>query len=114
MPTLVELDAYLMSAKLRPDGVRYVPARSLAKAQGMRFLCPLCWVANKGRIGTHSVLVGFARRAPPGLFSCDSGGKDSRWIVTGTSIEDLTLRPSIWLKGEGCGWHGYVTKGCAA
>lgn len=139
MPTLIDLGARLQSVKFPIETwqrvragvdplkwtqadletvtgprISYVPARSLAKAQGIRFLCPLCWVANKGPIGTHSVQVGFDGRAPPGTFSCDSTGKDSRWIVTGTGLADLTLRPSILLSGPGCGWHGYVTKGQAA
>ncbi len=35
------------------------------------------------------------------------------WVRTGTTLEALTLRPSILfdpVKG-GCGWHGFITNG---
>ncbi len=76
-----------------------------SEARGVMFLCPKCFIANRGRVGTHSVIAWFtgvpADRVPgPG-----------RWEASGTSLADLTLRPSILLTGEGCGWHGFITNG---
>jgi len=87
----------------------YVPVDTLVEAQGIWFLCPLCFDTNKGSIGTHWVGVGFADRAPPGTFSQNKEGKDSRWSVSGTGLDDLVLTPSIQLDTEhGCKWHGFV------
>lgn len=87
-----------------------VPVDTLAEAQGIRFDCPLC----RGKCG--GVLVGFVGRAPAGMFSQSSEGKDSRWSVSGTGYHDLTLSPSIWNDKQGaskgrCSWHGFVTNG---
>ena len=88
---------------------------TIDEAHGIWFLCPLCFAANSGRIGTHMVMCGFAGRAPAGTMSKNSAGADSRWEVSGTGYHDLTLKPSVHLDGEGgCGWHGFVTNGEAA
>lgn len=55
-------------------------------------------------------------------FSCPNGCTDHRvmvplkpwqsngWDREGTTLETLTLRPSIQVVGR-CSWHGYVTNG---
>lgn len=87
---------------------------SLAEAQGIRFLCPVCFKANGGSVGTHSVEVTFAGRGVGDEFgSHNSEGLPSRWAVSGTGLDDLTTTPSVFLKGPGCGWHGYITNGDA-
>lgn len=75
-------------------------------AQGVMFECPLCH--------GHQVLVWFKNpiRAPivpdhfkPGPY---------RWETSGSSLDDLTLIPSVNLDVEPdspCKWHGYVTNG---
>lgn len=87
----------------------YIPVDTLAEAQGIWFDCPLC----RG----HSVQVGFVG-APPGTFSKNSDGQDSRWSVAGSGYHDLTLQPSIWSDKNGatatpprCSWHGFITDG---
>ena len=81
---------------------------SLQEAQGIMFQCPLCYQRNG-----HFIQVTFADRGVADPYgSQNSEGRPSRWTVTGTGMEDLTLRPSIWLKNS-CGWHGYVTNGVA-
>lgn len=94
-----------------PTPVRYAfeTVDSLADADMIMFLCPLCFAKNGGSVGTHSVMVTFANRdVPDEAGSRDSSGKPSRWsIVGGTGLDDLQLAPSILLGGE-CRWHGFV------
>jgi hypothetical protein len=78
---------------------------SLSEADLVSFLCPKCFEANKGPVGTHSVHVYFeGRNVPPSI------NNGVRWPVSGTGYGDLTTTPSILLKG-GCNWHGYITNG---
>lgn len=85
----------------------------LAEAEGVMFLCPLCFKTNGGPVGTHRVIcwtpaVGPERQPRPG-----------RWSLHGTSIDDLTLNGSVpggarsVLLTDGCGWHGFITNGQA-
>lgn len=87
---------------------------TLAEAQGVRFLCPACYEANGGPIGTHTVCVAFeGRGVPPALGSQGEHGP-SRWSVSGHGLDDLTLSPSIdGTRGGGCRWHGWVQNGVA-
>lgn len=82
---------------------------TLAEAQGIGFLCPVCFEKNKGPKGTHRVFVTFADRgATDAQGSHNKEGKPSRWVVAGGSgFDDLQLTPSIQL-GGGCNWHGFV------
>ncbi len=81
----------------------------LKDAQGIRFLCPKCFRANNGPVGTHSVICWFRDRYVPD----DADPRPGRWQVIGTGYHDLTLHPSILLPGSGCQWHGYITNGQA-
>lgn len=85
----------------------------MAEAQGLLFLCPKCFVANGGAVGTHSVIC-WSRSAG---VSDDEPPKPGRWTWHGTGFEDLTLESdppggsrSVLLTG-GCGWHGFITNG---
>lgn len=102
---------------LGPQGY-YVSVATLDEAHGIRFGCPLCFHGQvPGQVArAHNVLIGFAERAPPGTFSRNDQGQDSRWAVSGTGFEDLTLTPSIWNDKSGaaqgrCSWHGFITNG---
>lgn len=96
--------------RLSEDG-RWAHVETLDAAQGVMFLCPICWVANGGDVGTHSVVTWFRDRG----VSDDEVPGPGRWIVSGTGIDDLTLSPSIHLSGKGgCGWHGWVKSGDAS
>ena len=85
----------------------------LEEADGVWFLCPKCYAANGGRIGTHAVLCWFVGRVPD-----DVDPKPGRWTPIGTGLRDLTFVPSagrtqsVLLTG-GCGWHGFVVDGDA-
>ena len=85
----------------------------LSEAQGVMFLCPKCFDANKGAIGTHRVVCWFANRNVPD----DLNPKPGRWQPGGTGLDDLTFvgpaAASVGLMG-GCRWHGFVRDGRAA
>lgn len=100
-----------------PHNYRYVfvDVATLAEADHLMFLCPLCFGKNGGAIGTHSVMVTFAGRVvPDDAGSRSADGKPTRWtVVSGSSIDDLVLSPSILLNSssppeQGCHWHGFV------
>lgn len=83
---------------------------SLADAQGLIFDCPKC---NAG----HSIEASFAGRGvADNQGSRNHEGKPSRWNVTGTGLDDLTLTPSVDCTRNGgpCPFHGFVTNGGAA
>jgi hypothetical protein len=86
-----------------------------AGAQGLLFLCPL---TSSGH--SHSILVWFADSGVP-----PEASPKFRWAAHGSSIDDLTLAPSINLdvpyvdeKGvrhePSCRWHGFVRAGVAS
>lgn len=80
---------------------------ALERAMGVRFLCPKCFVANNGKVGTHSVVCWFNGSGVPDYWSPGPG----RWNVAGGSgVDDLTLTPSIQLHAA-CAWHGFITNG---
>jgi hypothetical protein len=91
---------------------------TLSEANGILFLCPKCErdEAISGKRGVHSVVC-LTPAVPK-----EWGQGPGRWPMTGTSFEDLTLTPSIWLTeshcglckcnpGEYCGWHGFILNG---
>ncbi len=88
---------------------------TLAEAQGVWMLCPLCYQNKGGPIGVHYIDVTFADRGVPDhLGAHNLEGKPTRWAVSGTGYADLTTLPSIQLQGGACQWHGYITNGEAA
>lgn len=100
------------------DQVTYETTTKMRKAQGVQFLCPKCFVANGGKVGTHLILCWSRSRGVPDSAQPGPG----RWTLEGTGFDDLTLNGdspagpgtgarSVLLTGGGCGWHGFVTKG---
>jgi hypothetical protein len=84
---------------------------SLGDAQGIFFLCPKCFAADGGEVGTHAIDVTFADRgALPNQGSHGTDGSPTRWTVTGSDFSNLTTAPSILLI-RGCAWHGFITNG---
>jgi hypothetical protein len=91
-----------------PQRYQFHDVATVAEADHVMFLCPLCFEKNGGEVGTHSVMVTFAgRNVPDEAGSRGKDGKPTRWSASGTSIDDLVLTPSIQLNG-GCAWHGFV------
>lgn len=109
---LTDLDAEFLRMGEAPGSLRTV--HSLDEAQGVEFLCPLCFVKNGGRQGTHHVICWSRSRGVPDEVTPGPG----RWKMDGTGLHDLTLNAdppsgmrSVHLTGGGCGWHGFVTNG---
>lgn len=104
---LSDLDAEFIRAKDDLSG-DLRKAATLAEANGVMFLCPLCFTTNGGRVGTHMVIcwfTGVSLAIPP---------HPGRWNPSGTSMDDLTFVPpgavSVLLT-LGCKWHGFVKNG---
>lgn len=95
-------------------GDTYKHVNTLAKAHGISFLCPKDFAKNKGTKGTHTVIVWFEGSKVPSDVGTNTDGKAVRWKATGTSLEDLTLTPSILEQSGDCQWHGFITNGDAA
>jgi hypothetical protein len=90
---------------------QFTVAVPFAEAQGIQFLCPLCFAKNNGPVGTHGCDVTFADRGVPDqMGSHNKDGQAVRWTVSGDAFENLTTTPSILLEG-GCAWHGFITNG---
>jgi hypothetical protein len=87
-------------------------AIGIQDAMGIVFLCPLCFVANHGVVGTHGVICWSSSRGVPETARPGPG----RWRLVGTGFHDLSLMEepgksrSVQLLG-GCNWHGFVTNG---
>lgn len=93
------------------DGSGYGKVATASEADGVMFLCPKCASAelnDDGKRSGHPVICWFAGKVPA---SASPG--PGRWTFTGSTIDDLTLNPSVWLNGAGCGWHGWVRNGDA-
>lgn len=103
---LQKLEARFLRCSPTDAAVSHV-VDTLAEANGIFFLCPKCYEAHGGPVGTHGVRVWFKDRGVP-----DEAVPQPRWMVSGTGMDDLTLTPSVALNG-GCGWHGFVTNGGA-
>ena len=109
--TLRELEAEFIRYDRSPEGREvYTYIESLAEAQGIVFLCPLCFGKNNGPVGTHSVVISFdGKGVPEDQGSHNSSGQPFRWsIIGGTGLDDLQLSPSIHLDTSTCKWHGFV------
>lgn len=109
---LTELAPEWMCYEVRSDGIYHVRVDGIGAAQGIMFLCPKCFVANGGPVGTHAVICWSRSRGVPDEASPGPG----RWTLEGSSFEDLTLNGdggsrSVLLTCGGCAWHGFVTNG---
>jgi hypothetical protein len=125
MPSLRDLKAKFLRHETRqeiswdkrtPGGLRtyLVPTETLAEAHGVSFLCTLCFQANGGSVGTHSVICWFRGRVPD-----DVPPGPGRWTPAGDTLDTLSFVPgdpplahSVLLLG-GCNWHGFVVNGSA-
>lgn len=110
---LSELEAQFRTIGTNDAGEKvYKPVDSIDDAQGVWFLCPLCFEKNHGPVGTHLVGCWFNGRGVP----ADETPGPGRWNPSGTGLHDLTFVPpgavSVLLTG-GCGWHGFIVKGHA-
>ena len=96
---LTELDARFVTDVLHDGYWGIGKCSTFEQAQGILFLCPKCFNESG-----HSILVWFKdRNVSPSALPAP------RWIATGTSLDDLTLSPSIDLGGTD--WHGFIING---
>lgn len=113
---------------LDPINDTYHAVLTIEGAQGVMFQCPKCAQGKniidqepfeegeeafaRGVAGAHYVLCWFKNpcKARPVPESTTPG--PGRWVAWGTTIDDLTLTPSVFLK-TGCAWHGFVRDGIA-
>lgn len=105
---LTELEPSFL--RIEEPGRVYQDVDTLAEAQGVRFLCPLCFVTCGGSVGCHSVICWDATR---GVLP-EETPKPGRWQMLGTSLADLTLRAgssSVLLTGDGCKAHFFIENG---
>lgn len=104
---LTELDPQFLKHVLDDDGYYFLMVDALSEADGISFLCPKCYLANKGRIGTHSIIC-WDPSVPENL-----NPKPGRWKMVGTSFQDLSLvaGSSSILLTDGCRWHGFIREG---
>jgi hypothetical protein len=102
------LDARLVRLS-KADGVWHEDVDTLAEADGVRFLCPKCYAANGGPVGTHSVICWFVGRVPDDMIP-----GPGRWVPSGHDVDDLTFvgpnAASVALSGS-CAWHGFIRRG---
>lgn len=90
-----------------PAGGSWRTDVTFADCDGLMFLCPKCWTANNGPIGTHAVIC-WKPHVPQTI-----SPKPGRWAHLGTGLHDITLvagSSSIQLIG-GCNWHGFIRNG---
>lgn len=101
--------------KVTGPRVSYPFVDKIEDAQGITFLCPKCFAANGGSVGTHGVICWSRSRGVPE----DAKPGPGRWRLDGTGFHDLTLNGdqaggggarSVLLT-SGCQWHGFVTAG---
>lgn len=81
---------------------------SITEADGIIFLCPVCFKANGGNVGTHSIICW--RPHIPQTTSPTPG----RWEFQGTGYDDLTLvadSSSIFLSTAPCEAHFHIRNG---
>ena len=119
MPTLRELEGQFI--RFREETAEEMFARGVAKpsfflehvftlgdAHGIRFICPKSFASHGGKVGAHSVQVYFAGSPVPADIGVNQKGDAVRWTACGTSLDDLSLSPTIQEQDSICGWHGFV------
>lgn len=112
----------------------YTRQDGIEGAQGLMFQCPSCGAGKErgeedGRRfirGAHYIRVCFSNpRNAPVAGDVVAGGKPPWELVSGTSLDDVTVSPSIncdipWQDEQGvshessCKFHGFVREGDAA
>lgn len=83
---------------------------SIAEADGVQFLCPVCWVKNKGPVGTESMIC-WSPKVP-----LTTTPRPGRWNLVGTGLHDLSLvagSSSVLTKNPDGSqhWHGLIKNG---
>ena len=104
MMRLAELEPKFLR---RDDDRHFAEVESIGEADGIRFLCPVCFAKNSGPKGTHGVIC-WSPKVPQ-----TTSPVPGRWEMHGSGVDDLTLvagSSSVLLNG-GCGAHFFVRNG---
>lgn len=104
MASLRDLKARFLK---RDDSHHFRFVDSIGEADGVEFLCPVCFEKNGGSVGTHAVIC-WSPSVPQ-----DTSPTPGRWDMVGSGLDDLTLQAassSIQLSG-GCNAHFWVRSG---
>ena len=92
---------------LRRNGASYTTTEEFAGCDGLRLLCPTCFLANKrSEFGVHNLL---AWRTHVGIGDPSLG--TGRWLFRGTGMGDLTLAPNTVRNESGCRCHFSIQEG---
>lgn len=103
---LIDLDPIWVGAyDASTHDFRELEPFEMAIAQGIMFLCPVCFTKNNGPVGTETVLCWFKHCGIPD----DAEPGPGRWDMSGTGFGDLTLAPSVNVGNEH--WHGHLRNG---
>lgn len=92
----------------RDDSRSFREVETKAEADGVMFLCPVCFKENNGPVGTHSIIC-WEPSVPQ-----DTEPVPGRWTMQGNGIDDLTLvaaSSSIFLQKAPCKAHFFVRNG---
>jgi len=119
MPSLRELEAQFIAYReetaeemfargVSKPSALFTRVDSFSEAHGIRFICPKSFATHSGKAGAHSVQVYFAGSPVPNDMGVNKDGQTVRWNASGTSLDDLSLSPSIQEQDNECGWHGFV------
>jgi len=91
------------------DGKSWPIVQLKRDARGVMFLCPKCFITNKGPYGTHSIIC-WDPTIPQTMEP-----KPGRWNLVGIDFEDLTLTAgssSVYLTDpDGCKAHFFIRHG---
>ncbi len=98
---LDQLDARFMKCV---DPRIWRPVFSIDEADGLMFLCPLCFERNGGASGTHTIICWRPR------VSVMVSPSPGRWEFEGAGLKNLTLVSSVEIP-NGCGAHFWVRNG---
>lgn len=107
---IVELEPIfiqLLQAETESASFMMAMVEEMKEADGIRFLCPKCFMTNGGRSGTHSVIC-WRPKVPLNV-----NPTPGRWEFEGKGFFDLTLvagSSSIQV-GSGCMAHFFIERG---
>ena len=104
---LVELEPQFITRVVK-DGVEYLHyVDTLGEAEGIMFLCPVCFTKNHGNVGTHAIIC-YTPAVP-----ADIAPGPGRWNMQGIGYDDLSLvagSSSVALS-NGCCAHFFIRNG---
>jgi len=101
---LIELNPQWKKVDGSDERGGFIMADGFDDAECILILCPLCFQKNKGAEGTHSVFI------PNPKMKRDFLGGHARWEMTGNDFNNLTVNPSVLLKGT-CDAHFWIKNG---